>query len=33
MSFAAIEDRSPCKNKPAQDGHTCQDRGDGMVEQ
>jgi hypothetical protein len=32
-SFGAIKDRSPCKDKPAQDGHARQDRRDRMVEQ
>ena len=32
-SLAAIEDRSPCENKPAHDGHAGQDRGDRVTEQ
>jgi hypothetical protein len=33
MSFAAIEERSPCKNEPAQNGHAGQDRGDRATKQ
>jgi hypothetical protein len=32
-SCAAIENSSPCKNKPAQDGHTRQDRGNRVTKQ
>jgi len=33
MSFAAIEERSPCENEPAKDGHAGQDRGDWVTKQ
>jgi len=32
-SSAAIKDRSPCKNEPAQNGHSRQDRGYRMAQQ
>lgn len=31
--YAAIEDRPPCENEPAQDGHAGQDRGDRVTKQ
>lgn len=32
-SFTAIEDRSPCENEPAQNGHAGEDRGDRVTKQ